>query len=153
MISGSAASLKSSLYICKFSVHTLLKPSMNNFEHKLASLWNEHNCTTVWTLFGLNIVCPSLVLEWKLSCGYCWVFQICWHIECSTLTASSFRILNNSAGIPSPPLALFIIMLPKAQLTLYSMMSSSRWVTTESWLSESLRTFCVILLCIPATSL
>ena len=24
------------------------------------------------------------------SCGHCWVFQICWHIECSTFTASSF---------------------------------------------------------------
>ena len=22
------------------------------------------------------------------SCGYCWVFQICWHIECSTFPAS-----------------------------------------------------------------
>ena len=32
-----------------------------------------------------------------------WVFQICWHIECSTLTASSFRIWNSSAGIPPPP--------------------------------------------------
>ena len=47
------------------------------------------------------------------SCGHCWVFQICWHIECNTLTASSFRIRNSSAGIPSPPLALFIMMLPK----------------------------------------
>ena len=26
------------------------------------------------------------------SCGHCRVFQICWHIECSTFTASSFRI-------------------------------------------------------------
>ena len=26
------------------------------------------------------------------SCGHCWVFQICWHIECSTFTVSSFRI-------------------------------------------------------------
>ena len=26
------------------------------------------------------------------SCGHCWVFQICWHTECSTFTASSFRI-------------------------------------------------------------
>ena len=42
------------------------------------------------------------------SCDYCWVFQICWEIECSTLTSSSFRILNSSAGIPSPPLALFV---------------------------------------------
>ena len=42
------------------------------------------------------------------SCGHCWVFQICWHIECSTFTASSFRIWNSSIGIPSPPLALFV---------------------------------------------
>ena len=30
-----------------------------------------------------------------LSCGHCWVFQICWHIEYSTLTASYLRICNN----------------------------------------------------------
>ena len=41
------------------------------------------------------------------SYGHCWVFQICWHIECSTFTASSFRIWNNSTGIPLSPLALF----------------------------------------------
>ena len=41
------------------------------------------------------------------SCGHCRVFQICWHIECSTFTASSFRIWNSSTGILSPPLALF----------------------------------------------
>ena len=45
------------------------------------------------------------------SCGHCWVFQICWHIECSTFTASSFRIWNSSIWIPSPPLALFIVMV------------------------------------------
>ena len=40
------------------------------------------------------------------SCGHCWVFQICWHIECSTFTASSFWIWKSSARIPSPPSAL-----------------------------------------------
>ena len=74
-------------------------------------------------------------------CGHCWVFQICWHIECSTLTASSFRIWNSSAGIPSPSLALFIVMLPKAHLILHSRMSGSRWVITPSWLSGSWRSF------------
>ena len=39
------------------------------------------------------------------SCGHYWVFQICWHTECSTFTASSFRIWNSSAGILLPPLA------------------------------------------------
>ena len=75
------------------------------------------------------------------SCGHCWVFQICWHIECSTFTASSFRIWNSSAGIPSPPLALFIVMLPKAYLTLHFRMSGSRWVITPSWLSGLWRSF------------
>ena len=64
------------------------------------------------------------------SCGHCWVFQICWHIECSTFSASSFRIWNSSTGIPSPPLALFVVLLPEAHLTSHSRMSGSRWVIT-----------------------
>ena len=48
------------------------------------------------------------------SCGHCWVLQICWHLGGSIFTASSFSIWNSSTGIPSPPLALFIMMLPKA---------------------------------------
>ena len=74
-------------------------------------------------------------------CGHCQVFQICWHIECSIFTASSFRIWNSSAGIPSPPLALFIVMLPKAHLTSHSRMSGSRWMITPSWLSGLWRPF------------
>ena len=73
------------------------------------------------------------------SCGHCWVFQICWHIECSTFTASSFRIWNSPPGIPSPPLALFVVMLPKAHLTSHSRMSGSSWVITPLWLSGSWR--------------
>ena len=75
------------------------------------------------------------------SCGYCWVFQICWYTEGSTLSALSFRIWNSSAGISSPPLALFIAMLPKSHLTSHSRMSGSRWVTTSLWLSRSLKPF------------
>ena len=71
------------------------------------------------------------------SCGHCWVFQICWHVECCSLTASSFRILNSSAEIPSPPLAWILVILPKAHLTLYSRMACS----TLSWLSGSWRSF------------
>ena len=88
--------------------------------------------------------CLSLGLEWKYlfqSCGHCWVFQICWHIECSTFTASSFRIWNSSTGIPSSPLALFVVMLHRAHLTLHSRMSGSKWVITPSWLSGLWRSF------------
>ena len=76
------------------------------------------------------------------SCGHCWVFQICWPIECSTFTASSFRIWKSSTGMPSPPLALFVVMLSKAHLTSLSRMSGySRSVITPSWLSGSWRSF------------
>ena len=75
------------------------------------------------------------------SCGDCWVFQICWHIEGSTFTASSSRIQNSSTGIPSPPLALFIVMLSKAHLTLHSRMSGFRWAITPSWVSWLWRSF------------
>ena len=82
------------------------------------------------------------------SCGHCWVFQICQHIEHSTFRASSFRIWNSLTGIPSHPLALFVVMLSKAHLTSHSRMSGSRWVITPSgylghtiWLSGSWRSF------------
>ena len=55
--------------------------------------------------------------------------------------ASSFWILSNSAGIPSPPLALFVVLLPNVHLMSQSRMSGSRWVTTPLWLSWSLRSF------------
>ena len=73
------------------------------------------------------------------SCGHCCIFHICWHIECSTFTASSFRILKSSAVILASLIALFIVMLPRAHLTLHSKKSDSRWVITPSWLSGSWR--------------
>ena len=56
LISGSSAFSKSSLYIWKFSVHILLKPSLENFEHYFASIWNECNCMEVRTFFESSLV-------------------------------------------------------------------------------------------------
>ena len=99
---------------------------------------------TVWQ-FKHSLALPFFGIGMKTdlfqSCGHCWVFQICWHIECSTFTASFFRIWNSSDGIPSSPLTLFIVMLPKAHLTSHSRMSGSSWVTTPLWLSGSLRPY------------
>ena len=96
--------------------------------------WFEHS-------LGLPFCWTGMKTDLFQSCGHCWVFQICWHIGCSTFTASSFRIWNSSTGIPSPSLALFVVMLSKAHLTSYSRMSGSRWVITPLWLSESWRYF------------
>ena len=131
LISGSSAFSISSLNFWNFMVHVL-------FETWLGEFWALLFQHVRWVQLcsSLNILwhCLSLRLEWKLflSCGVCWVFQICWYIECSTFTASSFRIWNSSTGMPSPPLALFVVMLSKAHLTSHSRMSGSRWVITSS---------------------
>ena len=56
LISDSSAFSKSSLNIWKFSVHELLKPDLENFEHYFASMWNEHNCVVAWTFFGIALL-------------------------------------------------------------------------------------------------
>ena len=70
---------------------------------------------TVWK-FEHSLVLPFFGIGMKTfpSCGHCWVFQICWHTECSIFTASCFKIWNSSTRIPSPALALFVVMLPRA---------------------------------------
>ena len=130
LISGSSAFSKSSLNIWKFMVNVLLKPGLENFKYYFASVWDECNCVVVWTFFDTVLLWDWMKMNLFQSCGHCWVFQICWHIECSTFTASSFRIWNSSTGIPSPPLALFTVMLPKAHLTSHSRMSGSIWMIT-----------------------
>ena len=125
------------------------------------SSWFTYCWSLAWRILSINLLaCEMSAIVWLFehslamaffgirmktdlfqSCGHCWVFQICWHIEGSTLTASSFKIGNSSARIPSPPLVLFIVMLSKAHLTSYSMMSGSRWVITPLLLSGSWRSF------------
>ena len=129
LISGFSAFSKTSLNIWKFTVHVLLeKPGLENFEHYFTSVWDECNCAVVWAFFGI-----AFIWNWNENwpfpvCGHCWVFQICWHIEGSTFAASSFRVWNSSTGIPSPSLALFVVMLPEAHLTSHSRISGSMWV-------------------------
>ena len=74
------------------------------------------------------------------SCGHCWVFQICFHISCSTLTASSFRIWNSSTGIPSPPLDFFYyfpLFLCIDLLGLFTLTSSNPLPCCLNWVGIS----------------
>ena len=69
LISGSSAFSKSSLNIWKFSVCILLKPGLENFEHYFASVWDECNCTIVWTFFG-----TAFLWDWNEN----WPFPVLW---------------------------------------------------------------------------
>ena len=104
------------------------------------SMWDESNCAVDWAFFCIlalwdwNEYWPFPVL-WSLL-----NFRNCWHIECSTFTASSVRIEIAQLEFHHL-LTFFVVMLPKAQLTLHPRMSGSRWVITTSWLSWFWRSF------------
>ena len=92
LISGSSPFSKSSLNIRKFSVHVLLKASLENFERYLLAC----DMSAVVQSFEHSLALPFFGIGMKTdffqSCGHCRVFQICWHIECSTFTALFFKI-------------------------------------------------------------
>ena len=68
-VSSSSVFSKPNLYIWKFSVHVLLKPSLTDFEHYLASMWSECNCTIVWIFFD-----TALLWDWNEN----WPFPLQW---------------------------------------------------------------------------
>ena len=118
-----------------------LKPAWTS-----GSSWFTNCWSLAWRILSITLLaCEMSAIVWQFehslalsffvigmktdlfqSCEHCWIFQICLHIECSSFTASSFRIWNSSTWIPSPPLALFIVMLSKAHFTSHFRMSDSR---------------------------
>ena len=92
LISGFFPSSKPSLNIWKFSVHIMLKTSLEDFKHNLTSVGDKCDCPVVWTLLVLSFWGTGMKVDLSQPCGHCWVFRICWDTECRTLVASSFRI-------------------------------------------------------------
>ena len=83
--------------IWKFFVHVLLKPSLENFEHFFARVWDEWNWVVVYTFSGI-----AFLWDWNedwpfsflwpllsfLNLLAYWVQHIQWHIE---LKVKSFK--------------------------------------------------------------
>ena len=69
LISDSSAYSKSILNIWKFTVHVLLKPGLENFEHYFASVWRVCNCVVAWAFFGI-----AFLWHWNEN----WPFPVLW---------------------------------------------------------------------------
>ena len=85
LISGSSAFSKISLNITKFTVHILLKPGLENFEHYFASVWDECNCAVVWAFFGIGFL-----WNWNEN----WPFPVLWPL----LSFPNFLAFDVQAG-------------------------------------------------------
>ena len=80
----------------------------------ITNVWDECNCAVVCTFFGIaffgdwNENLPFPVLWSLLSLPNLLAYWV------QYFHSISFRIWYSSTGIPSPSLALFLVMLPKA---------------------------------------
>ena len=88
--------------------------------------------------------CLSLGLEWTLTFSSPMAtveFSKFADILSAALSQHHLLGFDSSTGIPSPPLALFVVMLHKAHLTSHSRMSGSRRVITPTWLCGPWKSF------------
>ena len=115
LISGSSAFAKTSMNIWKFTVHILLKSGLENFEYYFTSMWDECNCAVVWAFFGIAFLWIGMKSDLFQSCGHCWVFQICWHIDCTW------------------PIYLVYCLPSSLEGLFYSLLSTSRLVLDRQW--------------------
>ena len=72
LTSGSSAFFKTSLNIWKFTVHVLLKPGLENFEHYFTSVSDECNCAVFWAFFVI-----AFLWDWNEN----WPFPVLWPLQ------------------------------------------------------------------------
>ena len=94
LISGFSAFSKTSLNILKFTVHVLLKPGLEKFEHYFTSMWDECNCAVVWAFFGI-----AFPWDWNEN----WPFPVLWPLL-SFPVICWWQIFNNCSKKRSPNL-------------------------------------------------
>ena len=91
LISACSTFSKTSLNIWKFTVHVLLKPGLENFEHYFTSVWDECNCAVVRAFFGI-----AFLRDWNKNC----LFPVLWPLlSFQTYSACVTKTLDHLTSI------------------------------------------------------
>ena len=93
LISGCSPFSKRSLNIWKFTVHILLKPGLENFEHYLTSVWDECNCAVVSAFFDI-----AFLWDWNEN----WPFPVLWPLLKHKHLVADFVMLSLIMKMTSP---------------------------------------------------
>ena len=103
LISCSSSSSKSSLNIWKFTVHILLKPGLENFEHIFTIMWDECDSVVVWAFFGI-----AFLSDWNKNVSTCFHFNVT--TKCFLWYLKQFMLysLDNSFTIQANPVPQII---------------------------------------------
>ena len=82
------------------AVLILLKPNLKDFEHYLASMWNECNCTVLWTFIVHTMNNIGIVLLWDWNDFFFKVTQSCLTL-CDPMDYTVWNSLGQNTGVGS----------------------------------------------------
>ena len=133
LISRSSAFFKTSLNIWKFTLHVLLKPGLENFEHYFTSMWDECNCAVFWAFFGI-----AFLWDWNEN----WPFPVLWTNLDSILKSRDITLLTK-------------VCIIKAVVFSVVMYRCEGWTTkkAECWITDAfILCYWIRLLRVPRTA-
>ena len=131
LLSGYSAFSKSSLNIWKFSVHIVLKLSLENFEHYFASMWNECNYAVIWTFFGI-----ALLWDWNENWPFLVLCPLLSFPNSFNCLPKHFNCFTHSQSLPSGSLHKSLILIQqiadRMKTSYRKLIKLIMWITTLS---------------------
>ena len=110
-----------------FLVHILLKPSLNDFEYYLVSMWNECSCVVVWTFFAI-----VLLWDWNENWPftvymYLLFFKFFYYLVCNIILNSVL------CGVHGCVLSCFSCVWPTFLMSLALTFTTMCFTTSAAW--------------------
>ena len=127
-------------------IHWIIIKKKKKKERERENSRKKKNLCPLYWLSQSLWLCGSQKKNWKILKE----IGIADHLFCLLRNLYAGQEATVRTGHPITFSKFVIVILPKTHLTSHSRMSGVRWVTIQSWLSVSLGSFCMVILCILA---